>query len=173
MYTKLGYESDADVELMGGWLRDKIKNVKKKLGAKMKTMPKWKKALLMATGLGLVMPVTATTALTTAAVAGVPTLMTLGTIRLAKKKAIPAIKAIRAKKAALKAQNQPIPDDLTAQEQAYAQVIAAPEPAATAAPAVDKTVSAQVSAAAAKPSPVAAAVPIVGIGLTLLSLLKK
>ena len=162
-----------DDELMGGWLKDKLKKTKSKLVTKMKAMPRWKRALLAATGLGLVAPMTVTAAMTTAAVVGVPTLLTAGTVRLARKKAIPALAKVRAKIAEKKAARQPIPAELSSQEEALVGIAETPVPENRENAAVDQTA---INAAKAEVKPagaMATAVPIIGLGLTLLSILKK
>ena len=164
MYTNLN-----SPEELSGPLRDRLRAFKKRLASKVKTMPKWKKALLMASGVGLLMPATATAALTTAAVAGIPTAMTAGAVKLAKKKAA-------ARKAALEAKSAqaPLSDDERAEYSTVTAVASTPVPVAASAPQVDSTVSQQVAASSApKPSAAAVAIPAAGVILGLLQLLKK
>ena len=167
-----------DGELLGGPVRDWFKRRKTNIQARLKVMPKWKKALLIGSGLGLLMPMTATAALTAAATVGVPTALTavaLKKTRDAAKKALAVVKARRAARAA--AGMADLPADAAA-EQNYTALANTETPATADHPAADAQAAKDAvqlhAAAAAENKPAALPViPLIGLAIGALSFLKK
>lgn len=167
-----------DGELLGGPVKDWLKRRKTNLQAKLKVMPKWKKALLIGSGLGLLMPMTATAALTAAATVGVPTALTALALKKTRDAAKKALVVVKKKSAARKAAGlAAIPADAEA-EQNYTAIANTPDPAIRPAPAADaaaaQTAVAMHAAAVSENKPAALPiVPLIGIAIGALSFLKK
>lgn len=151
--------SPTDVQ-MSGWLKSKLKKGKSKLAKKLSTMPKWKRMLIAATGLGLVAPATATTAMVAATTVGVPTLATAKAVMIAKQKALPRLRQVRQAIAAKRAAKKAVPPELIQEEQALVEVASTQVP--------ETAASSQ-----AKASSLATVVPLASVGIGLLSLLTR
>jgi len=171
MNIELAGNTDDSPELLGGWLRDKLRHAFPKLSAKLQKMPKWGRVLLACTGVGLLAPATTMTLLT----AGVTTAAMAAPIAASIAAARKAKKIIAARIAAKQAAGQDTTDDQT--QLAQVSEIAAQDPQAVLATHASNPVSGVTKSDAAPAAATASKLPlyatIAGGLLTVLSMLKK